>query len=60
MFFCAFGPMRLRSNSSIGSPNPLVDWLTVLPATVAAPEMRPIGTMTAPIAERSNSVKVCA
>ena len=60
MVFCALGPIRLRSNSSIGSPNPLADWPAVRPATVAEPERRPIGAMNAPSAERPNSVKVCA
>ena len=60
MFFCAFGPRMLRLNSSIGSPNPLADWLKVLPATVTSPETRPMGRRIAAIAERSNSEKVCA
>ncbi len=60
MFFCAFGPTRLRLNSSIGSPKPLADCLNVLPATVTSPEIRPIGTRIAAMAERSNSVKVRA
>ena len=42
------------------APLPLADWLAVLPATVTSPEMRPIGTRRAAIAERSNSVNVCA
>ena len=48
------------SNSSIGSPNPLADWLTVLPATVTSPEIRPMGRMIAAMAERSSREKVCA
>ena len=60
MFFCAFGPMRFRLNSSIGSPKPLADWLAVFPATVTSPDIRPIGKMIAAIAERSHRVKVCA
>ncbi len=60
MFFCACGPMTLISNSSIGSPKPLADWLYVLPATVTSPEMRPIGTRIAAMAARSNSANVCA
>ena len=50
----------LTSNSIIGSPYPLVDWLDVLPSTVTSPEIRPMGRMIAAIAERSSSVKVCA
>ena len=61
MFFCAFGPMRLRLNSSIGSPKPLADCLAVVPAGVTtSPEMRPIGRMIAAMAERSPRAKVCA
>ena len=47
-------------NSSIGSPNPLADWLKVVPGRVTSPEIRPIGRMIAAIAERSNREKTCA
>ena len=61
MFFCAFGPTRLRLNSSIGSPNPAADCFDVEPEAVTSPERCPIGQRgRATIAERSNSVKVRA
>jgi hypothetical protein len=60
MLFCAGGPRRLTVNSRIGSPNPLLDWLTEMSPTVTLPEIRPMGMSIAAMAARSKSEKVRA
>ena len=61
MVFCAFGPIRLRLNSTVGSPKPLTDCEAVRPpAVMTSPDIRPMGTSTAPMAARSNNEKVRA